>query len=122
MPMLDRMLKWLFWAALVFAYVAAVVPQVDAPAFSSSDKVEHMVAFLTLALLAALGWRRARLAWIGVGLAGFGAFIEFSQMIPALHRDADVKDWIADAIAIVVGLAIAAIMRPLVNRLAGQGR
>jgi VanZ family protein len=122
MRTLDRLLKWAFWAALLFAYVAAVLPQADAPAFSHSDKVEHVVAFLTLSVLAALGWRRARLIVIGVGLAGFGAFIEFSQMIPALHRDADLKDWIADGIAIVAGLLIAAIVRPFVDRLAGQRR
>jgi VanZ family protein len=29
----------------------------------------------------------------------FGAFIEVVQAIPALHRDSDVKDWIADTIA-----------------------
>jgi VanZ family protein len=34
-----------------------------------------------------------------VGLSLFGAFIEVVQAIPALHRDSDVKDWIADTIA-----------------------
>jgi len=120
MPSLDRLLKLLFWAALVFAYVAAVMPPADAPIFSRSDKVEHMVAFLTLSLLAGLGWRRLGLLWIGVLLAAFGAFIEFSQMIPALHRDADISDWIADGVAIMVGLLVASLARPLIDRIVGD--
>jgi hypothetical protein len=40
-----------------------------------------------------------------VGLSAFGALIEFIQMIPALQRDGDVMDWIADtaAAAVILG-------------------
>ena len=36
-----------------------------------------------------------------VGLSLFGAAIEVVQAIPALHRDSDVSDWLADTIAAV---------------------
>ena len=105
-----RAAPFLFWAALLFAYVCAIMPAQEAPKFSSSDKVEHMVAFLTLAILAAFAFPKATVLKVGIWLAVFGAFIEFSQAVPALHRDASVYDWVADVAAICVGLLI---VRPL---------
>ena len=116
MDAITRMLKPLFWAALIFAYAAAVMPAVDAPRIASSDKVEHMIAFFTLALLAALAWRRAAVWRIGLMLAGFGALIEVTQAIPALHRDASALDFLADCAAIVVGLGIASLFRKAMSR------
>jgi len=117
MQWLDRLIKPLFWAALVFAYVAAVMPGAEAPTIATWDKANHMIAFLTLTLLSALGWRRARLWRIGLLLAFFGAAIELSQAIPFIHRDAEFDDWAADVAAIVVGLIIAALLRPLFDRM-----
>ena len=39
-------------------------------------------------------------------LSLFGAVIEIVQSIPALHRDSDVLDWIADTAAVVVVLVL----------------
>ncbi len=39
-------------------------------------------------------------------LSLFGALIEVVQAIPALHRDSDVLDWLADTVAVVVVLLI----------------
>ena len=111
MQRLIVFLKLLFWAALIFAYVAAVVPSDEAPSFSVSDKVNHMIAFLTLTVLAGLAWPYARWWKVGLLLAGFGALIEFTQIIPALHRDAELLDWVADSAAILVGLRIISPIR-----------
>jgi len=107
MNFLARVLKPLFWAALIFSYVAAVMPQAEAPRIADSDKVEHMIAFFTLSLLAGLAWRHVALLWIGVALASFGLLIELTQAVPLLHRDASGADWAADCAAILVGLAVA---------------
>ena len=48
-----------------------------------------------------------RLGSTGLQLSAFGALIEVLQMIQVLHRDADVRDWIADTAAIVVATLIA---------------
>ena len=40
-------------------------------------------------------------------MAAFGAFIELSQAIPMIHRDAEWDDWFADLIATVVALIVA---------------
>ncbi|ARS27166.1 hypothetical protein KC8_07665 [Sphingomonas sp. KC8] len=111
MDAIDRILKPLFWAALIFAYVAAIVPAADAPRIASSDKVEHMIAFFTLALLAALAWRGVAVWRAGLMLAGFGALIEVTQAIPILRRDASAADFLADCGAILVGLAFGWLLR-----------
>jgi len=70
------------------------------------DKIQHMMAFATLGALAAGGWRTRRLAALFAWLATFGAAIELFQMIPALHRDAELLDWIADMAAAALSLAL----------------
>ena len=39
-------------------------------------------------------------------LAAFGAAIELFQALPALHRDAEVLDWLADMAAAAVALGL----------------
>ena len=91
--------RLLFWAAASFAFVMAVLPQPPEVPGAPSDKVQHIAAFATLGLLGA--WAYARTSWLKLAalLSLFGAVIELVQAIPALHRDSDVIDWIADTIA-----------------------
>ena len=70
------------------------------------DKIQHMMAFATLGALAAAAWRDRRLVVLFAWLAGFGAAIEVLQMIPALHRDAELLDWLADMAAAAVSLGV----------------
>jgi VanZ family protein len=94
-----------FWVVMLFTYVSAMLPGDMAPTLGSTDKVDHISAFLTLSLLARLAYPRRSLWLTGLALSFFGAFIEFSQAIPFIHRDADVMDWAADTAAIIMGLA-----------------
>jgi VanZ family protein len=89
----------LFFAAAIFALVMAVLPHPPELPGEPSDKIQHMAAFATLGLLGAWAYAGAALLQLLAGLSLFGAFIEVVQAIPALHRDSDVKDWIADTIA-----------------------
>jgi hypothetical protein len=65
-----------------------------------------MIAFFTLGALAAAGWRDRRFAVLFGALAAFGAAIELFQAIPALHRDADAADWLADMAATAAALGL----------------
>jgi VanZ family protein len=89
----------LFWAAAAFALAMALNPHPPHFAGEPSDKVEHMFAFAVLGLLAALAWPRASVLKLLASLSLFGALIEVLQAIPALHRDSDIVDWIADTVA-----------------------
>jgi hypothetical protein len=115
MEHVRRFAKPLFWLALLFAYVAAIMPADEAPKIAASDKVEHMIAFFTLAVLARLGFRAASAVKVAILLAVFGAFIEVTQTIPALHRDGNVADWLADCAAIAAGLLIATLALRLIR-------
>jgi VanZ family protein len=100
----QRLPRLLFWAAAAFALVMAVLPHPPEVPGHPSDKIQHIVAFLTLGALGA--WAFPRLATLSllVRLSIFGAFIEIIQAIPMLHRDSDVLDWLADTIACAVVL------------------
>ena len=103
---IRRLLPYVFWAAMLFGFVMAILPKPPTLPGEPSDKVQHILAFLTLAALASLAYPRARPLKIGLGLALYGALIEFTQMIPVLHRDAELLDWIADVAAASIVLAL----------------
>jgi H+/gluconate symporter-like permease len=92
----QRVVQLLFWAAALFTFVMAVLPH---PPQVGNDKLQHMAAFATLGLLGSLAYRRLSALHLLVGLSLFGAFIEVVQAIPALHRDSDPLDWVADTFA-----------------------
>lgn len=103
--------RLLFWGAALFAFVMAVLPHPPELPGEPSDKVQHVAAFATLGLLGAWAYARKPLLLLLAGLSLFGAVIEVVQSIPSLHRDADVKDWVADTLACGLVLAIAAWRR-----------
>lgn len=98
--------RLLFWAAATFAFVMAVVPQPPELPGEPNDKIQHMIAFATLGLLGAWAYARTPLLQLLAALSLYGAAIELVQAIPALHRDSDVKDWIADTLAAGVVLLL----------------
>jgi len=108
-----------FAAALVFTLIMAWLPHPPAVPMQQDDKFWHMLAFVTLSVLASLAFPEAPLLRIGERLSFLGALIEVVQSIPALQRDCDIRDWIADTIAIAVALTIVAWIRRL---RAGNGR
>jgi hypothetical protein len=105
-----------FAAALLFTLVMAWLPHPPPVPWREDDKLWHMLAFAALSVLASLAFPAASLARIGERLSFLGALIELVQNIPALHRDCDIRDWIADTIAIAVTLAIVAGLRRMRER------
>lgn len=95
-----------FWVAVIVSYIFAIIPAPAAPDPTGWDKANHMLAFLTMAVLARPAYPRARIAVLSAGLVAFGALIEITQMIPSLGRDAELADWIVDSAAVCAGLAI----------------
>jgi VanZ family protein len=108
---IRRLLPYAFWSAMLFGFVMATLPKPPTLPGQPSDKVQHILAFLVLAALASLAYPRARPVTIGLGLAAYGALIEFTQMIPALHRDAELLDWVADVVAASFVLILFAFFR-----------
>jgi len=109
----SHVAQLLFWAAAAFAFVMAILPQPPAVPGAPNDKVQHIAAFATLAVLGTFAFPGATLLRMLVSLSLFGALIEVVQAIPALHRDSDILDWIADTVAVILVLMA---VRPLINR------
>lgn len=106
------MFRLLLWAAIVFAVTMALLPHPPhMPIDRFGDKFEHMTAFAVISALAARAYPRFPLLRIGERLSFLGALIEVMQSIPALHRDCDIRDWVADTLAITVVLVIAGLFR-----------
>lgn len=98
-------------AAAIFAVVMALLPHPPQVPGHIGDRWQHMAAFGTLTTLAVLGYPQASLLRIGERFSFLGALIELFQSIPALRRDCDVMDWLADTFVIVVVLVITRIVR-----------
>ena len=104
----PRLLRPLFWLLAAFSLVMALLPAPPSlTTYNLGDKFEHILAFSVLTFVARLAWPSTRI-WIPVLLLSlYGAAIEVLQAIPALHRDADLRDWLADSAAIALGVVIA---------------
>lgn len=110
-PPFEKLARILFVIALAGATVLAVMPQPpQLPTDRFGDKFNHVLAFATLAALAAAGWPRVSRWRVIERLSFLGALIEVAQSIPALHRDCDIRDWIADTLAVAVVTGIAALV------------
>ena len=80
------------------------------PAPEGSDKLVHFVAFAALAFpLARTG--RIGLLPVFIGASAFGGAIELIQ--PSFNRSADVNDWIADVVGVVMGIGLGLLYRRL---------
>jgi hypothetical protein len=108
---MRRLFLAAFAAALVFTLVMAWLPHPPPVPFKEDDKFWHVAAFVALSFLASGAFPAAPLARIGERLSFLGALIEVVQSIPALHRDCDIRDWIADTIAVAVTVAIVTSFR-----------
>lgn len=94
-----------FWLCLTGAVTLALLPH-PPELRELSDKAQHMLAFGTLAFLGAFAFPRFPKVHLAERLSFLGALVEVLQAIPSLHRDCDIRDWIADTVAIVAVLAL----------------
>lgn len=113
---MRRVLVLAFWAALLFALVMALLPRPPQLPGNPSDKVQHILAFAVLTVLALAAYARTSPVVIGLGLAVLGGLIEFAQLIPSLGRDGAWLDWAADCGAVIVVLALAVPLRVYLRR------
>ena len=104
-PLLLKVARVAFFAALIFTFYSAVVPPAQALELTPWAKATHFIAFYALTGLAVAAFPNRNLALLAALLSGFGALIEIVQGLPLVRRDRDFWDWVADTIAITCALA-----------------
>lgn len=105
---LRRGWRSLLAALIAIVSAAALAPTTETPSVGMGDKIDHLLAFVSLAVAAALSWpaTRRHAAGAGVALLAYGAFIELLQtQVPG--RSGDLLDLASDAAGIVLGLTLA---------------
>ena len=87
--------------------------EAPSPAPEGSDKLVHFVAFAVLAFpLARTG--RIGLLPVFIGASAFGGIIELIQ--PSFNRSADLNDWVADVVGVILGIGCGLLYRRLRRR------
>ncbi|WP_202900035.1 VanZ family protein [Acidovorax sp. JHL-9] len=104
---LQRALVVGFWALALCVAVLSLMPvaYLPPPVFSLWDKAQHALAFTALAALGLLAYPRR--PWrLAVGLLAFGGAIELAQAATG-WRYGEWGDWLADALGLAAGSALA---------------
>ena len=105
---LDILLTIIVTLTLTIAMLWPLETPPSAP--EGSDKLVHFVAFATLAFpLAYTG--RFGLPPVFIGASVYGGAIELIQ--PSFNRSADINDWIADIIGVLMGIGCGLLYRSL---------
>lgn len=116
-PRFIRFMQVLFVIACLVGVAYALMPKPPKlPTYQWGDKFEHMLGFAALTFLAALAFPRTPRWRVIERLSFLGALIEVAQSIPGLGRDCDIRDWIADTVAVVVVMGLVALISPRQGR------
>ena len=124
-----RKLQWLhrglwvsFWAAALGVAVLSLMPIAYLPpqVFSLWDKAQHALAFTALALLGLLAYPRQPWRMV-LALLAFGGAIELAQAATG-WRYGEWSDWLADAVGLAAGWALAWHPRRLLPLLARRSQ
>ena len=121
MKLLRRILWGMTITCWIIMFILTHVPGRDLPKVHLNDKIEHFIAYGTLAglLYVSLWLPRPRL-WglpgIVLGIAAiYGALDEFLQkFVPS--RSCDIRDWIADVIGALLAIGVMFCVRYLATR------
>ncbi|MEO7248399.1 MAG: hypothetical protein ABIW31_08075 [Novosphingobium sp.] len=107
-PRIRRLALIAFCAAVLFAVTMALLPKPPKlPGDELGDKFHHVLAFAVMTGLGLVAFRWDNRWRLAERLSFLGAMIEVAQAIPALHRDCDIRDWVADTLAVLVVTGIA---------------
>ncbi len=98
-----------FAAGVVAVSVLSLIPSGELPVIDVSDKLQHVLAYLVLAVTGAIAIPgRRSFPWLAIGLLLLGCVLEATQaFVPG--RVAVIDDVIANAVGVGLGLVIARV-------------
>jgi len=98
---------YLLGAALTLVViVSSLVPPHDLPHWRINDKFEHLIAYAGLAIWFGGLLPLRRYGLLAVALLALGGGIEIAQGLMGLGREADWRDFYADALGAAFGLSL----------------
>ncbi len=104
-PLLMYQPLWramLILSAMAILYLATTNDPYPIPS-ASSDKLNHVLAFTHLTIVARLAWPGLSRIWIVLGVMAFGLSIELIQAhLP--YREFSLLDLAADGVGVAIGL------------------
>jgi len=109
----NAVIRWVaitgFTVGVVAVLVLSLTPSHALPRIEVWDKLQHVLAYLILAVTGAVAFPGRRLLpWLAIGLLILGCVLEVTQaFIPG--RVAGVDDAVANAIGVGLGLVIARV-------------
>ncbi len=119
-----RIASAVIWALIILALCwtpRAVIQEVEYGSFfrlPSLDKLVHAWIFVILAILwLRIAPSRGMLLTVIVGGAALGILSELGQMMPFVNRDANLFDFLTDCAGVLIGVAVAPLLEPWIERL-----
>jgi VanZ family protein len=105
MTLIFRIIAWLLTAAVTFATLG---PPSYRPHSALGQEGEHALAFVLVGLAFGLAYPRRRLLTAGVAVILIGVLELLQFWMPGRH--ARLEDFVVDALAAWVGIAVAAML------------
>jgi len=112
----------LFFVAAVILWLSLAPSPPNPPRFLSWDKVQHALAYAFLTVLAGRFfiylYRSSVKGWFAGAFFSFlyGALIEIFQGVMTSHRNADIKDVVANLVGILSVLSVVALWNVIFRR------
>lgn len=107
---LTTLTRWLaiLWTLIIF--IGCAWPSAQLGLAGLSDKFQHLAIFALWAILWRSASRLSPLVLFGIGTL-YGFLIEIYQLIMPINRSFEWLDLLADAVGILVGLALSVVLR-----------
>jgi VanZ family protein len=126
--LLNLLFRWaaagllVYWVLLFISTHTPASALPSEPPFPYADKGVHLVGYAGLSFVAASAWTWRRTlavrdyALLFLAVSCYGVVDEALQMIPGIHRNADILDWAADTAGAALGLAAFALAASYARR------
>ena len=112
-PLMRRLFQIAAWLLVIEISLVSLVPPSLRPVTGAPHNFEHLAIFLLTGIAFAIGYPR-RLFLQSIGLVIFAGLIEIAQLwVPGRH--ARLSDFIVDASAACIGVAITGVTERLVS-------
>ena len=108
---MQAIMPVIFWLSLIITTLLMLIELASKQGgWPYWDKVQHAVLFASLSLIGFISFKH-KFTWVYIGLAIYGALIEYLQGALTITRLASIGDWWADILGIVIAISLWLIVK-----------